>query len=82
MAHYSVAEAKNALPRLLDKACAGEEVVITRRGVVIAEIRPKQSPVHGGADIYERLSVARAKMKPLTGLGADMVSQMRDEDWR
>ncbi|MFN4297732.1 MAG: type II toxin-antitoxin system Phd/YefM family antitoxin [Brevundimonas sp.] len=40
MTTYSVAEAKNTLPRLLDKAMAGERVVITRHGKPIAEIRP------------------------------------------
>ena len=40
MSTYSVAEAKNTLPRLLDKALAGEQVVITRHGKPIAEIRP------------------------------------------
>ena len=38
MARYSVAEAKNNLPKLLDKALAGEEVMITRRGQPIARI--------------------------------------------
>ncbi|MEJ0066968.1 MAG: type II toxin-antitoxin system prevent-host-death family antitoxin [Caulobacteraceae bacterium] len=32
MANYSVAEAKDNLPKLLDRALAGEEVTITRRG--------------------------------------------------
>jgi prevent-host-death family protein len=38
MSSYSVAEAKNNLPKLLDRALAGEEVTITRRGEEIAEI--------------------------------------------
>lgn len=38
MPHYSVAEAKNTLPRLIDRALAGEEVVITRHGKVVAEL--------------------------------------------
>jgi prevent-host-death family protein len=40
MTHYSVAEAKNNLPRLLDRMLAGEEVVITRRGKPIARLEP------------------------------------------
>ena len=31
MSTYSVAEAKNRLPELIDRALKGEEVVITRR---------------------------------------------------
>lgn len=39
MASYSVADAKNTLPRLIDRAMAGEEVVITRRGKPVVEMR-------------------------------------------
>ena len=38
MTQYSVAEARNNLPRLLDRMLAGEEVVITRRGKAIARL--------------------------------------------
>jgi prevent-host-death family protein len=38
MASYSVAEAKDNLPKLLDRALAGEEVTITRRGRPIAKL--------------------------------------------
>ena len=41
MSHYSVAEAKNNLPKLLDRMLAGEEVVITRRGKPIARLEPE-----------------------------------------
>jgi len=37
---YSVAEAKNTLPRLIDRAMEGEEVVITRHGKPVVELRP------------------------------------------
>ncbi|HEX5318604.1 MAG TPA: type II toxin-antitoxin system prevent-host-death family antitoxin [Stellaceae bacterium] len=40
MPRYSVADAKNSLPRLIDRARDGEEVIITRRGQPVAEIRP------------------------------------------
>jgi prevent-host-death family protein len=40
VATYSVAEAKNRLPSLIDKALAGEEVIITRRGKPVVEVRP------------------------------------------
>lgn len=39
---YTVAEAKNKLPELIKQAEAGEQVVITRRGVPVAEIVRKQ----------------------------------------
>lgn len=47
MGHYSVAEAKNNLPKLLDRMLAGEEVVITRRGKPIARLEPETKPVAG-----------------------------------
>ena len=40
MSRYSVADAKNNLPRLIDKALEGEEVVITRHGKPVVELRP------------------------------------------
>ncbi|HEX6441954.1 MAG TPA: type II toxin-antitoxin system prevent-host-death family antitoxin [Stellaceae bacterium] len=39
MTTYSVAEAKNQLPKLIDRALQGEEVVITRRGKPVVELR-------------------------------------------
>jgi prevent-host-death family protein len=41
---YSVAEAKNTLPRLIDRALQGEEVIITRHGKPVAELRSVQQP--------------------------------------
>lgn len=40
MAEYSVADAKNQLPRLIDLALQSEEVIITRRGKPVVELRP------------------------------------------
>lgn len=39
MATYSVADAKNHLPRLIDEALDGEDVVITRHGKPVVELR-------------------------------------------
>jgi prevent-host-death family protein len=40
MTAYSVADAKTNLPRLIDRALGGEEVIITRHGKPVAELRP------------------------------------------
>jgi prevent-host-death family protein len=40
MAKHSVADAKNNLPELIDRALAGEDVTITRHGRPVAELRP------------------------------------------
>ena len=51
MKTYSVAEAKNQLPKLIDKALAGEEVVITRRGKPVVELKrvPVRPPAPKGS---------------------------------
>ena len=41
MAEYSIADAKNNFPKLVDRAVAGEEVKITRRGKLVARIVPE-----------------------------------------
>jgi prevent-host-death family protein len=40
MSSYSVAEAKNKLPQLINQALNGEGVVITRHGQPVVELRP------------------------------------------
>jgi antitoxin (DNA-binding transcriptional repressor) of toxin-antitoxin stability system len=45
MSAYSVADAKNRLSSLIDKAVAGEEVVITRHGKPVVELRASQPAV-------------------------------------
>ncbi|MCB1503294.1 MAG: type II toxin-antitoxin system Phd/YefM family antitoxin [Bauldia sp.] len=49
MTTYSVAEAKNRLSELIDRALAGEGVTITRRGRPVVELKPVVSakPVPG-----------------------------------
>lgn len=38
MPRYSVADAKNGLPGLIDSAMAGNEVIITRHGTPVASL--------------------------------------------
>ena len=45
MAEYTVAEARNNLPKLLNQALAGEEVTITRRGKALVTLVPKQQKI-------------------------------------
>jgi prevent-host-death family protein len=58
MTAYSVAEAKNRLPALIDRALSGEEVIITRRGKPVVELRPALSrpepPVGSDEWLFER----------------------------
>ena len=64
---YSVAEAKNTLPKLIDKALAGEEVIITRRGKPVVEVRPASRRAARAAGTREWLRV-RTRARPGVGL--------------
>lgn len=80
MSSYSVAEAKNNLPKLLDRMLAGEAVTITRRGVPIARLEPTQeaAPTSGPIDM-EWLKRVRIKSEaPMDSV--TLVRRMRDEE--
>jgi prevent-host-death family protein len=64
---YSVADAKNRLPRLIDKALAGEEVIITRRGKPVAELRSMQPSPAPPRGTYDWLR-ARRDARPGVGM--------------
>jgi prevent-host-death family protein len=40
MSAYSIAEAKNKLPQLINRALGGVDVVITRHGQPVVELKP------------------------------------------
>ena len=70
MSTYSVADARAQLPKLIDRALAGEEVVISRHGKAVVEIRPAQVP---------DITVARAsyewfRSRRLTLMGGELSS--------
>ena len=67
MTAYSVADAKNRLPRLIDKALAGEEVIITRRGKPVAELKPASRATRPSKGTYEWLR-SRRDARPGVGL--------------
>jgi len=64
---YSVADAKNRLPSLIDKALAGEQVIITRRGKPVVELRPTSRQAAPAAGTHEWLR-ARTHARPGVGL--------------
>ena len=67
MAEYSVADAKNHLPKLIDRALDGEEVVITRRGKPVIELRPVSRRPVAQTGTYEWLR-ARRDARPGVGM--------------
>ena len=80
MGTHSVAEAKNRLPELIDRALKGEDVVITRHGRPVVELKPIPEPARAVSPAAldwlaaRRVGTKRAKQ----GAGA-FVSKMRDE---
>ena len=67
MTTYSVADARNALPRLIDRAREGEEVVITRHGKPVAELRPASGQPATATATYAWLR-DRRRARPSVGL--------------
>lgn len=82
MVDYSVADARNKLSELIDRAVNGEEVVITRHGKAVVELRatqPLARPVSlESLDWLDKVRVGRVSDED----AGSLVSRMRDEDWR
>ncbi len=80
MTDYTVAEARNHLTQLLNRALAGEDVTITRRGKVIAKIVPKVEPAGMTLD-PEWLDKVRVRLSDPTIDFTAVVREMRDEKY-
>ena len=82
MGTHSVAEAKNKLPELIDRTLGGEDVVITRHGRPVAQLRAIPEPIRPltPADVDSLAERRKGRGRPGAGAG-DLVTQMRDEDW-
>jgi prevent-host-death family protein len=82
MTAYSVAVAKNTLPKLIDRALQGEEVVITRRGRPVAELKPVERPPAGHAATYAWLR-SRRDARPGVGLSSvEILDQLYEPEDR
>jgi prevent-host-death family protein len=85
MSHHSVVEAKNNLSDLIARAENGEEVVITRHGTPVAELKAVKSAGKGPRPMTEAdfawLDANRIKLKPGAPDSATLVRQMRDEGY-
>lgn len=79
MASYSVAQARDNLPRLIDRAIGGEEVVITRRGTPLVELRPRAErplPAHW----IERLEEMHRRWPAIPGPSAvELIRGLRED---
>jgi prevent-host-death family protein len=83
MSSYSVADAKNHLPALIDRALAGEPVVITRHGRPVVELKPIPSPPRQvtKADLAW-LAARRVDLRRPVDDAGDLLRRIRDEEWR
>jgi antitoxin (DNA-binding transcriptional repressor) of toxin-antitoxin stability system len=82
MPTYSVAEAKNNLSELIDRALKGEGVLITRHGKPVVEFKPVPAPV-GPVSDADLLWLAANRLQPKNEPAEDagtLLSRIRDED--
>lgn len=75
---YSVAQAKNGLPGLIDRALEGEEVLITRRGRVVAELRPAPVANNCPSDRTGGLEWLRQRRESRPRVDVDTAKLLRD----
>ena len=82
MSTHTIAETKNQLSKLINRALKGEHIVVTRRGQPVIELKPVRPPPRPitEADI-EWLRARRVGRKPSKVDAGTFVSQMRDEEW-
>lgn len=87
MGQHSLAEARHQLTELIDRARSGEEVVITREGRPVAEIKPvsalgelQPSPGPVSKEALDWLKAHRVGTTMPSVDAATLVSQMREEE--
>lgn len=80
MATYSVVEAKNGLPGLIDRALGGEEVIITRHGKPVVELKRTGASAPGRtAATYEWLKSRRDARPKVDITSVELLNQLYDE---
>jgi prevent-host-death family protein len=83
MARYSVATTKDNLSSLIDKALAGEEVIITRHGkptVSLSVVEPSEPPpLPDVRAATARLRVRLAALPQMVNKGRPLMEQIKDE---
>jgi prevent-host-death family protein len=83
MSRHSVAEARNRLSELIDRALRGEGVVITRHGHPVVELRAVRPPARPmtAADLDWIAARRVGKRRPDENAG-ELLQRLRDEDER
>ena len=80
MAYYSVATTKDKLSSLIDKALAGEEVIITRHGKPTVALRMVEKPKKTTRDMVEWLEKQRSSM-PNIGITSLELKRLDQADY-
>ena len=78
MVTVNLVQAKAHLSELLNKVEAGEEVIITRHGRAVAQLRPvsrQTKPL-----MLDDLAAFRATMPPLRRPSVELLREARDEE--
>jgi prevent-host-death family protein len=85
MATMTISEARAALPEVLDRVCAGEDIVITRRGHPVAVVidldswrHHRELPALADADRVEEL-LAAAAADPAPAQAGGLTAQRAEE---
>lgn len=82
MSTYSVVDAKSGLPSLINRALAGEEVIITRHGKPVVELRPavaaKSAPGERST-AFARLRAHRIRLPPGAPTSVALLNMIYDE---
>ncbi len=76
---YSVAEAKNNLPKLIDRALAGEDVTITRRGEVVVSLKAEKPAAGTAIDLDSGENPPDQTGQRVPWFWAAAIREMRDE---
>ncbi len=80
MSAYSVADAEAGLLSLIDRALAGEEVIITRNGEPVVELRPTVDTVAAEKRAATaRFLANRFKPPPGTPTSVELLNMIYDE---
>ena len=90
MSTHTVAETKNQLSKLIDRALKGEHIVVTRRGQPVIEFKPvqknekQQETSTPRWTVEEQLEWLRAhRIGRISDKdAATLIREMRDEEWK
>lgn len=85
MSEHSVADARNNLSKLIERAEAGETIAITRHGRHVANLTPPKGQSAAKREWSAEESLAfldRARVKPLRPITDEMRGELEDDGWQ